>query len=63
MNFLNENNLKLIDNGKNSDSKIEIISEETMEIAIKNCLEIILSKIKKYSNLESFTSFLKENGL
>ena len=60
MNFLNENNLKLIDNGKNNDSKIEIISEETMEVAIKNCLDIILSKIKNYSNLEYFSSFLKE---
>lgn len=58
INSLEGNNLKLIE--KEEDSKVEIFSKETIDEAIKNCLDIILSLIEKYSTLEGFTSFLKE---
>ena len=59
MNSLKENNLELVEN-KDKTPEIEIFSEETIEVAIKNCLDIILSLVEKYSELEKFTSFLKE---
>ena len=60
MNLINGNNLQLIDNGKNNDSKIKIISEDTMEEAIKNCLDITLSLVEKYPKLEFFSSYLTD---
>jgi len=58
INSLEGNNLELIE--KEKDSEVEIFSKETIDEAIKNCLYIILSLIEKYSNLDGFTSFLKE---
>ena len=56
MNLIKGNNLELID----TDSKIKILSKETIDEAVKNCLKIILSLIEKYNKLEDFNSFLKE---
>ena len=56
MNLIKGNNLELID----TDSKIKILSKETIDKAVKNCLKIILSLIEKYNKLEDFNSFLKE---
>ena len=58
MNSIEDNNLELIE--KDCDSEIEIFSKETIDEAIKNCLNIILSLVEKYSKLEDFTSFLRD---
>jgi hypothetical protein len=58
MNLIKNNDLKLIE--KIELSEIEIISKETLDEAIKNCLDIIVSLIKKCSKLEDFIPFLKE---
>ena len=58
MNLIKNNDLKLIE--KMELSEIEIISKETLDEAIKNCLDIIVSLIKKCSKLEDFIPFLKE---
>ena len=57
MNLIKENNLELIEKDNN---QVEVISKETIDESIKNCLNIILSLIEKYTKLEDFTSFLKE---
>ena len=59
MNLIVDNNLELRE--KDNDSEVEIISKETLDEAIKNCLKIILSLVEKYLKLEDFTTFvLKE---
>jgi hypothetical protein len=48
MNLIKNNDLKLIE--KMVLSEIEIISKETLDEAIKNCLDIIISLIKNVLN-------------
>ena len=58
MNLIKGNNLELIE--KEKASEVKIFSKETRVEAIKNCLNLILSLVEKYSKLEDFTSYLKE---
>ena len=59
MNSIEGNNLEIVEDS-DRETEIEIFSEDTLNVAIENCLDVILSLVEKYSELEKFTSFLKE---
>ena len=52
MNLIKGNNLELIEK---DDSKVEFFLKETIDEAIKVCLDYVLSLVEEYSKLEDFT--------
>ena len=52
MNLIEGNNLELIEK---DDSKVEFFLKETIDEAIKVCLDYVLSLVEEYSKLEDFT--------
>ena len=59
INSIKGNNLEIVES-ENKDSEVEIFSEETLDVAIENCPDNLLSLVEKYSELDNFKSFLKE---